>query len=109
MQFGIFLREAMQSRNITQSDLATKAGVSQGAISRYMNGKASPKAEELHRLSTALGVTMEWLLTGDGPLAARASPGDGAAIKRVKSEAERLARLLGEAEDSLGRLRSFLG
>jgi transcriptional regulator with XRE-family HTH domain len=108
MQFGIFLREAMHIGNVTQAELAAKASLSQGAISRYLNGKASPKAEELLRIAAALGVSMEWLLTGKGDPPAKVGAGDRAAIGRIKSEAERLARLLGEAESSLGRLRSFL-
>lgn len=56
----------MQDQKVTQAELAQRARVSQGAISRYLNRKAAPKAEELYRISMALGVTMEWLLTGEG-------------------------------------------
>lgn len=106
MQFGIFLRSAMQIGMITQADLATKAGISQGAISRYLNGKASPKAEELYRLVTALSVSMEWLLTGQGPSPV---PQSGGVIKQARAEAERLARELSEAEKTARRLRKLLG
>jgi len=99
----------MQINGVTQSELAERSGVSQGAISRYLNGKASPKAEELLKLADTLNVDMKWLMTGEGFSPERAAAGDGAAIKRVKTEAERLARLLGEAEGSIARIRAFLG
>lgn len=109
MHFEIFLKTAMQSGKVTQAELAAKAAMSQGAISRYLNGKASPKAEELLRIAQALGVTMEYLLTGSGPGPPRTGAAEGGSIRQVKTEAERLARLLGEAEVSLSKLRSFLG
>ena len=109
MQFGINLKTAMEARGVTQVELSARAEVSQGAISRYMNDKASPKAEELLRIAASLGVSMEYLLTGLPGAPPKAALGDGAAIKRAKAEAERLARLLGEAEESIARIRSFLG
>ena len=118
MHFSIFLRTAMQNCKVTQADLAAQSDVSQGAISRYLNGKASPKAEELLRISRALNTSMEQLLTGSGQQQSQqtATPSESRPIKAAKTEAERLARLLGEAEHSLGeaehslsKLRSFLG
>lgn len=109
MHFGIFLKTAMLNCKVTQADLAAKSDVSQGAISRYLNGKASPKAEELLRISRALGVSMELLLTGQGQQQSQSPAAEAGSIRQVKTEAERLARLLGEAEQSLSKLRSFLG
>lgn len=110
MHFGIFLKTAMQCGKVTQAELATKAAMSQGAISRYLNGKASPKAEELLRIAQALGVTMEYLLTGSGPAPPGASPvADGGTLKQVRAEVQRLAGHLDQAEASMAKLRSFLG
>jgi transcriptional regulator with XRE-family HTH domain len=109
MHFGIFLKTAMQSCKVTQAELATRSDVSQGAISRYLNGKASPKAEELLRISQALGVSMEFLLTGAGPGPPRAASVESGNLKLARSEAEKLARQLREAEGTAARLRSFLG
>jgi transcriptional regulator with XRE-family HTH domain len=108
MHFGIFLKTAMQSCKVTQAELATRSDVSQGAISRYLNGKASPKAEELLRISQALGVSMEFLLTGHGPQP-RVVPAESGSLKSARAEAEKLARQLREAEGTAARLRSFLG
>lgn len=48
-----------------QRALATEADVSPQAVHTYLNRGRIPKAEELYRLSRALGVTMEYLLTGE--------------------------------------------
>ena len=63
--FPIILNEIMQKRQMTQSSLAEEAHTSQSNISRYMRGDGMPRAEELYRISKCLGVTMEWLLTGE--------------------------------------------
>lgn len=63
--FSIILAAAMQNREFTQSDLAKNAETSQSNISRYLSGNGMPRAEELQRIARALGVSMEYLLTGD--------------------------------------------
>ena len=100
------LDNRMKAAGLNGADLAVKAGVTPTAISRYRQGRI-PAAEELLRLAQALGVTMEWLLTGNGPSPPRTE--STGYLKQAKVEAEKLARQLGEAEDTARRLRSFLG
>lgn len=57
----------------TQAKLAASIGVSQGSVSRYLNGEW-PSAETLLRLPEALGVSGHWLLTGKGPMIAEETP-----------------------------------
>lgn len=99
----------MAERSLNGADLARITGLTPTAISRYRQGRV-PAAEELLRLSDALGVDMKWLLTGDGS-GPRAPAGEASAgtLRGLKAEAEKLARQLGEAEATLARLRSFLG
>lgn len=98
--FSIFLSEIMQRRKLTQAELASKASTTQATISRYLRGIAMPRAEELHRISLALGVTMEWLLTGQGPVnAAPSSP------KPTKT----LSKALSDAESAIARARREVG
>ena len=103
MHFGIFLKTAMQNCKVTQAELAAQSDVSQGAISRYLNGKASPKAEELLRISRALNVSMEQLLTGTSQSQTQSS-GDGGWKERAMSAEQKLValrELLGEIAKSL--------
>ena len=55
------LAEAFAASGMTQADLARATGIDRGSISLYLNGKYNPKADKLHRLAAALGVTPEWL------------------------------------------------
>lgn len=51
----------MKRRGVTQISLAEYAGVSQGAVSRWVNGSL-PKADKIERIASCLGVSVEWLL-----------------------------------------------
>lgn len=63
------LREAMNSRGMKAVDLCEKTGIPKGAISYYLAGKSSPKADRVHLLSKALGVSEAWLMGFDVPMA----------------------------------------
>lgn len=58
-------REEMQ---LTQTQLANKAGVSQPTVSAYENNPGMAyRAEILFKIAAALEVTPEWVKTGRGP------------------------------------------
>ena len=61
------LKSILQSKNMKQRELGKLAGLSNVAISRYLSGERRPGADELYRISTILGVSMEWLLVGTEP------------------------------------------
>ena len=48
--------------------LATKAGMSARSLDDYLAGKAEPKLSRLLAISTASGVSLKWLATGEGPI-----------------------------------------
>ena len=49
-------------RNLSQSDLAAKAGLQQVAISFFETGRRSPSLGNLERLADALEVTTDYLM-----------------------------------------------
>ena len=51
----------MIQKSLNQSQLARMTNVAQSTISGYMKGNRLPGADELARLSTALGVSMDYL------------------------------------------------
>lgn len=61
------LRYARQLRKLTQNELATRANVSQGAISNYEN-QLRYHPRDILRLATALNVNALWLLNGTPPM-----------------------------------------
>jgi transcriptional regulator with XRE-family HTH domain len=50
---------------ITQEELATRIGVSQGHLSYMERGEKEIGAEILLRISREFGKSLEWLLTGE--------------------------------------------
>ena len=57
------IRELMQHKGLTQKDLADLVGISQPAISLYLQGRIPP-ADVLFRIAQLGNISMEWLLTG---------------------------------------------
>ena len=55
-------KKLLESKNITQVELARELGLSQSAISLYTSGKRAPRILLLPRIAEALGCTMEELL-----------------------------------------------
>lgn len=55
------LYQAMQSKGLTQKQLAKLTGLSQPGISQYLAGTCSPGASALDRLATALGIPVSAL------------------------------------------------
>lgn len=58
------LQRAMNKAGLNQAQLAAQIGVTQAAVSKWLNGTV-PKGDQLLALSNALKVSMERLLTGD--------------------------------------------
>ena len=65
--FGERVRRLRQFKVMTQTDLATKAGISIVTVTRLENdeGEIKPRPTTVRRLATALGVDPSWLLFGE--------------------------------------------
>lgn len=61
------LRLAIGRRSV--NSVAMQAGVGQPLVASYLTG-TRPGADKLARLAIALGVRLEWLTSGDGPMLA---------------------------------------
>lgn len=57
----------LKDKHITQKDLAYSVGVTESALSRYINNEREPKLEVLANLATALDTTVDYLTTGAKP------------------------------------------
>lgn len=65
--FPLRLKHAMKAAGLTQKELADRAGVSQGLISKLVLGKAE-ESRKILAISHALNVTPDWLLYGTGEM-----------------------------------------
>ena len=101
------LKTAMAQRNLKQVDLLRYAAdhgekLAKGQLSDYVNGKTTPRRRTATLLAAALGVSEEWLLSGEGGFeipAAAASAGsyapDPTAIAQPEDAAVGLAQHAG--------------
>jgi transcriptional regulator with XRE-family HTH domain len=58
----IVLRKA---KGLTQDELAQRLGMTKSGVSKFENGKSNPLPENLLKISEILGVSIEYLLTGE--------------------------------------------
>lgn len=83
MEFKEKLRQERLRANISQRELAEKAGVTDRTIQNYESGKRTPsRLSPVKAIAKTLGVTTEYLLGEDGMLIADAAERGGAKTKR---------------------------
>lgn len=61
-EFKDRLKEALDIRNMKAVDLCAKTKIPKGAISYYLAGKSTPKADRLYMICKALDVSEAWML-----------------------------------------------
>lgn len=66
--FAKRLKEARKARGVTQKQLATMIGVSEGAVKTWEQETADPSVNALRSIAIALGVSADYLLGYDVPM-----------------------------------------
>ena len=61
------IKEGMELRQLKQSDLVEKTGISKGALSSYISGRYVPKQNNIFLIAKALNVSESWLMGNDVP------------------------------------------
>lgn len=64
--FGDRLAAAREAARLTQSDLSRALGVQKTTLVKWENDQAEPRANKLQMTAGLLGVSISWLLTGEG-------------------------------------------
>lgn len=59
------IKSTRLNQKLSQAELAEKTGVSQPTVANWENGSHVPRKHALDRISLALGVEADWLLSGD--------------------------------------------
>lgn len=67
---GLSLRfaQAISHTGLNQSEFSRTLGVSAGFVSDVVRGQKKPGAEFLYAVRTTFGISVDWLLTGEGNL-----------------------------------------
>jgi Helix-turn-helix. len=63
-KFAMNLKKLMIEREMTAADIARKTGMTQAALSRYINDKRNPRLNSVIKIAKALNVPIELLLKG---------------------------------------------
>lgn len=74
---GDRIAAAREAAGLTQAELAQRLGVRRPTLRDWEDDRAEPRANRLQMLAGCLGVSLRWLMTGEGddpPLATGASP-----------------------------------
>lgn len=63
-KFAMNLKKLMIEREMTAADISRKTGMTQAALSRYINDKRIPRLNSVIKIAKALNVPIELLLKG---------------------------------------------
>lgn len=64
--FASRFTQAVTHTGLNQSEFARKLGVSAGFVSDVVRGQKKPGTEFLHAVRSLFGISIDWLLTGEG-------------------------------------------
>lgn len=64
LDFWIRVKELLKVVNITQQDIATSIHIPPDTFSKWIQKDRLPNAEQSYKIADALGVSVEYLVTG---------------------------------------------
>ncbi len=59
---GQKLKHVLEERQMMQKELASKAGLTEGTVCRYISGRRIPRTMELIEICKALNISADYLL-----------------------------------------------
>lgn len=68
MGIGGRIREAVEKLGLTLKQAADKTGIPYSSLQNWAGGHREPRPEALITLGSQLGISIDWLLTGEGPM-----------------------------------------
>ena len=66
--FANRLKNALEIKKISQTELSKRTGIDKSLISNYVSGKYKAKSQNLYAIASALGVAEAWLMGYDIPM-----------------------------------------
>lgn len=107
--FGDRVTGARELAGLSQAKLAARLGVDSRTLRAWEEDLSEPRAARLQMLAGLLGVSVRWLLTGegegpDGPEAVHETGGPSAGLAQVAPLLAEMRQLQGEMSAMAGRL-----
>ncbi|MFP5510331.1 MAG: multiprotein-bridging factor 1 family protein [Alphaproteobacteria bacterium] len=108
--FGDRVAAAREAAGMTQKQMARRLGVKNATVRDWEDDLSEPRANKLSMMAGLLGVSIVWLLTGEGDgVAAPVDEGPiSPDINALLVEIRDLKTQIGAAADRLGRLEKSL-
>jgi transcriptional regulator with XRE-family HTH domain len=108
--FGDRLAAAREAVSMPQKDLAKKLGVKLGTLRNWEDDLNEPRANKLQMVSGILGVSIRWLLTGEGdgvdaPDDSGVEPAD---LRAILAEMRSLRAQIAQSGEKLSQLEKRL-
>lgn len=69
MGIGSRIREAVEQLGLTLKQAADKTGLPYSSLQNWAGGHREPRPEALITIGSRLGISIDWLLTGQGAMA----------------------------------------
>lgn len=82
---GDRIKDLRKQKNLSQSELADKVGISYAQIGRYETKGSQPPAETLKKIADALGVSPDFLIYGTADEKAKTKLTDADLINQFKA------------------------
>lgn len=103
MSISIRIKELREKKKLSKKDFSSKIGVDNSQYGKFESGKLTPTIQQLMVISSNFGVSIDWLLMGEGNMLRGAEPvAQQSASEEVASLIDRIER----QSEQIGELRA---
>ncbi|MFB2530849.1 multiprotein-bridging factor 1 family protein [Paracoccus sp. p4-l81] len=102
---GDRIAAAREALGLTQKELSDRLGVRRKTLAEWEDDRAEPRANRLHMMSGVLGVSLIWLMTGEG--AGLPAPDHAPVSRAAPAVMDEIAALRQIAQDLAARLSAL--
>lgn len=106
--FGDRLAAAREAAGMTQEDFSRRVGVKLTTLRKWEDDLSEPRANRLSMMAGILGVSMTWLMTGNGEGIEPTGEAEDVTLNAVVAELRSLRTELNARVEHIGRIEKRL-